>query len=407
MTKIKLHHPGPQVSGVFQIPGSKSETNRLQILRKLYFPELQILNPSLSNDSKVLEQQLATDGVNKNVGDAGTAMRFLTAYASAVPGLRTRISGSPRMHDRPIGVLVKALRKLGAVISYEHTEAYPPLTILGNKLQSKPLEIDAGISSQFISALIMIGPTVTGGLQLNLKGKGVSRPYINMTVGMMKDLGFEITVEGNVIRIPEGAGSATGAVAVGGDWSAASYWYLIACLASDADLRLKGLELSGLQGDEAVKEFFEPLGVSSFSDKGEVALKKGPQKDTPNEIDLLATPDLAQTLIVALAAQDRRVTIRGLQTLRIKETDRLRALKIELEKAGAEIQITEDSLTIKHGIRSVNGITFDTYGDHRMAMAFAPLALLDPIVINEPEVVEKSYPVFWSDLEAAGFALST
>lgn len=407
MTKIKLHHPGPQVSGVFQIPGSKSETNRLQILRKLYFPELKILNPSLSNDSKVLERQLATNEVNKNVGDAGTAMRFLTAYASAVPGLRTSISGSPRMHERPIGVLVEALRELGATISYELTESYPPLTILGNKLQSKPLEIDAGISSQFISALIMIGPAVTGGLQLILKGVGVSMPYINMTIGMMRDLGFEITLDGNVIHISEGAGNATATVAVGGDWSAASYWYLIACLASDADLRLKGLELSGFQGDEAVKDLFEPLGVRSSSGKGEVVLNKGPQMDTLNEIDLLATPDLAQTLIVALAAQDRRVTIRGLQTLRIKETDRLQALKIELEKTGAEIQITEDSLEIKRGIRSVNGITFDTYGDHRMAMAFAPLALLDPIAINDPEVVEKSYPAFWSDLEAAGFALST
>src|SRR5690606_10461484 len=313
--------------------------------------------------------------------------------------------GSERMHQRPSGILVEALRQLGAKITYLKNDGYPPLKIEGDELAGGDLEIDGPVSSQFISALMMIGPGMRQGLQLKLKGFSVSAPYIYLTANIMRRLGFEVKLEGGNISIPHQKVKGTPRMIVEPDWSAASYWYAIALLANKAEIYLPGFRQHSLQGDAFVSGLFEPLGIQSLFIGSGFRLKKGEVKQQKFAINLIHNPDLAQTMAVVFAAKNLPAKITGLQTLRIKETDRLQALKTELEKTGAEIEIGDDFLEVKKGVQTLEGVTFDTYEDHRMAMAFAPLALLAPVTINNPEVVAKSYQSFWEDLKNVGFVV--
>ncbi len=406
MEILNLSHPTKKIIGKIQVPGSKSESNRLLLLKYLYFPNLDIGRLSDSRDSMYMERGLNEKGNDINVGDAGTAMRFLAAFYSTQGGREVMLSGTERMHQRPIGILVDALRKLGADIQYIEKEGYPPVKIKGAELEGGTLEIDGSVSSQFISALMMIGPGMRAGLTLKIKGFSVSTPYIYLTANLMRRLGFEVSVSGEEVTIKSLIPKSPKTFPVEPDWSAASYWFLMALLAEKAEIYLPGFRQYSLQGDAFVSGLFDPIGVESHFIGSGFRLKKGVQSQERFSMNLIHNPDLAQTLAVAFVAKNIPARISGLQTLRIKETDRLAALKTELEKTGAVIEIGDDYLEIKSGLQKLEGITFNTYEDHRMAMSFAPLALLAPISITDPGVVAKSYQSFWADLEKVGFKLS-
>lgn len=409
MDSIKLSHPTGKVIGKIQVPGSKSEANRLLVLRQLYFPNLEIKGLSSSRDTHILTRLLIDYNKNNklNAEDAGTAMRFATAFLASQEGQWT-LSGSERMHERPIGILVESLQKLGAEIEYLDEEGFPPLKITGQKLAGGEIEVDGSQSSQFISALMMIGPAMEEGLKIYIPGFSVSTPYIYLTANIMRKLGLKVTVLGEEIIIPpkDQELMAPQTFSIEPDWSAASYWYLIALLADKAEIYLPGFHQYSLQGDSFVANLFAPLGIDSHFIGAGFRLKKAEIKQSEFDINLVHNPDLAQTMAVAFAATGLKARIKGLQTLRIKETDRLQALKTELEKTGAEIEIGEDYLKVNKGVQYVKGICFKTYNDHRMAMALAPLALLGEIEIENPQTVQKSYGSFWQDLEKVKFAIA-
>ena len=401
--KVKLSHPSKKVRASAHIRGSKSENNRALILKALYFPELELKNESNSRDTQLLKAALASKEEIVDIKDAGTAMRFSTAFFAVQEGRVTRLQGTERMHQRPIGILVDALRALGADIQYADKEGYPPLLIHGKKLEGGELELDASVSSQFISALMMIAPSLEKGLQLRWNGLSVSAPYIYMTANIMERMGFEVKIASSGLEVKPGVGKPPKYFTVESDWSSASYWYLMAALAEDAEIFMKGYREVSFQGDAAVRGYFQSLGVANHFIGAGYRLSKSGETLKLVKLNLIEQPDLAQTLAVACAALHQKVLFTGLQTLRIKETDRLLALKTELEKTGAKITIGDDFLEVTEGITSVEGVSFDTYHDHRMAMAFAPLALLGEITINDPDVVNKSYPNYWEDLKGAGF----
>lgn len=403
--KITLTHPSKKIRAASNILGSKSENNRALILKALYFPELELQNQSNSRDTQLLTTALATKNEVVDIKDAGTAMRFSTAFFSVQEGRVTRLQGTARMHQRPIGILVDALRTLGANIEYAEKEGYPPLLIKGKKLEGGALQLDASVSSQFISALMMIAPSLEKGLQLSWNGLSVSAPYIYMTANIMERMGFEVKIAANGLEVKPGLGKKPSSFIVESDWSSASYWYLMAALATESEVFMKGFRQVSFQGDAAVKGYFNALGVEHEYIGAGYRLHKSAEAPKLKKLNLIEQPDLAQTLAVACAALQQKVLFTGLQTLRIKETDRLLALKTELEKTGAKITIGDDFLEVTEGIKSVEGVAFDTYHDHRMAMAFAPLALLGKITINDPDVVNKSYPNYWDDLRGAGFVV--
>ena len=406
ITRYRISHPDRRLVGRVSIPGSKSESNRLLILKNLYFPDLKVSGLSDSDDTSTMKTCLADRGNFIHVADAGTVMRFLTAFFAIREGREHVLMGSRRMHERPIGNLVEALQSLGAEIRYLEKEGYPPLKIFGRRLEGGEVALDAGISSQFISALMMIGPSLSQGLKINLKGLSISAPYIYMTANLMRRLGFVVRVSDNRVEVPPEIPQPPENFQVEPDWSAASYWYLLALLAEKAEIYLPGFNQYSLQGDAMVGGLFEPIGVSSHFIGSGFRLHKNEERETMAHINLLHNPDLAQTMAVAYAALDIKAEITGLQSLRIKETDRLLALQKELARTGAEVEIGQDFLKINAGVRKVSGIEFDTYGDHRMAMALTPLALLGEIVINSPEVVGKSYQSFWEDLRNVGFNIN-
>ena len=406
MKKLSLQHPTRRIIGKIQVPGSKSEANRLLILKHLYEPGLQIGNLSQSRDTAYLLGALENGPSDVvDVGDAGTAMRFLTAYYAIRPEAKVELRGTDRMHQRPIGVLVDALRHLGASIEYLQKDGFPPLRIRGRPLVcTEEIAVDTSVSSQFISALMMIGPAVEGGLRLSFRGLSVSAPYVYLTARLMRQLGFNLRIYGNGLEVMPGREkNALEQITVEPDWSAASYWFLLALLADKSEIYLPGFRQHSLQGDSYVSSLFEPLGVQSHYIGSGFRLKKRAADKDEFSFNLLHNPDLAQTIAVALAAKNYRGSIAGLQTLRIKETDRLAALKTELEKTGAIIEIGDDYLEVKRGVQKVEGLLFNSYDDHRMAMALAPLALMGQITIEDPEVVQKSYGNFWQDLEKVKF----
>ncbi len=404
MSSVRLSHPTGKIIGRINIPGSKSETNRLLILKQLHFPKLRILNVSNSRDTQILQQALADNSDVINVGDAGTAMRFLTAFLAIQDKKKTLLKGSKSMYKRPIGILVDALRQLGAEINYLEEEGFPPLEIIGKKLQGNTVEIEDSVSSQYITALMLIAPSLQGGLEIILRGLSVSTPYTYLTANLMRRLSFKVKMDRNRLMVEPFVPETPELFVVEPDWSAASYWFSMALLARKAEIYLPGFKQHSLQGDAFVAELFKPLGVESHFIGSGFRLRKR-EVDLPEEfkINLIHNPDLVQALAVALVAKNIPSHISGLKTLKIKETDRLIALKNELEKTGAVIETGKDYLKIHKGIRRLEEVVFDTYNDHRMAMSLTALALLFPIVIHNPEVVEKSYQSFWEDMKRINF----
>lgn len=395
------------------ITGSKSETNRLLLLQAL-FTNISLQNTSNSDDSEVMQKALVANSQlptsNSQLVDihhAGTAMRFLTAYFAVKEGAEVVLTGSQRMQERPIKVLVEALQQLGAKITYEKEEGYPPIRISGQKITQSKVSIPANVSSQYISALSLVAPSLQNGIEINLVGTITSIPYIKMTLALLDDLGIENSFEGNTIKVSPKKEVPTKTMVVESDWSSASYFFSLVALSNKASIALNSYKKNSLQGDSALVEIYQKMGVSSCFDGTTLHLAKIENFDYKDvNFDLNNTPDIAQTIVVTCLGLGIGCHLTGLHTLKIKETDRLEALKIELTKLGADISVTNDSLTLRASKIITPNVAIATYNDHRMAMAFAPLAIKVPIVINNAEVVSKSYPDFWEDLKNIGFLVS-
>ena len=407
--KIKLQRSEINTNAEITITGSKSESNRLLVLQALY-PEIKIENLSNSDDSQLMQKALqSVDGL-VDIGHAGTTMRFLTAYFSAQNGKELTLTGSNRMQERPIKVLVDALLKLGAEITYLNDHGYPPLRIKGKEISASKVSVPASVSSQYISALLLIAPSLKNGLELSLEGEMTSVPYINMTLALLNDVGIDSYFEENMIKVfPINGLTDQKIITVESDWSSASYFYsLIALSELGTQITLSFYKPNSLQGDSILAEIYKAFGVDTkFKNNSVILGKKSKHKYTSFQFELNDAPDLAQTIVVTCLGLSVACQLNGLQTLKIKETDRLEALKKEIEKLGAKITVTEDSLTLESSSSLISNVDIDTYHDHRMAMAFAPLALKTSLQINDANVVSKSYPDFWADLRQIGFTLTT
>ena len=392
-----------------QITGSKSESNRLLLLQALY-PEINIENVSNSDDSQLMTKALASKEQVIDIHHAGTAMRFLTAYFAIQNNRETVITGSKRMKERPIKILVDALNQLGADISYKENEGFPPLLIKGKQLTKHKVSLDSNVSSQYISALLLIASKLENGLELTLKGKITSVPYINMTLSLLSQLNIETKFEGNVITVkPLQEKVKPKTLAVESDWSSASYFYSTVALAVVGTvIEISSYKKDSLQGDSALSKIYKSFGVATTFIENTVLIEKTAivNSDTSIEFDLANSPDIAQTIAVTAFALGLESNLTGLHTLKIKETDRLEALKTEIEKLGGKVKITKESLHLKASNKIKENVVIATYNDHRMAMAFAPLALKVPIEIEDYMVVSKSYPTFWDDLKQLGFKMN-
>lgn len=385
------------------ISGSKSESNRLLILQKL-FPKLSIHNLANAKDTVVLQKALNSSKENIDIGHAGTAMRFLTAYFSTQIDNEVVLTGSERMQKRPIKILVDALRDLGAKIDYVNEEGFPPLRIKGKKITKNTVQINGNVSSQYISALLLIATSLENGLEIVLKGEITSRPYIEMTLSLLKEIGIKTEWKASIIKVNPIKKIDSNVIIVESDWSSASYFYSFVALKKESKIILNSFKNKSLQGDKALIEIYKNFGVqTSFKNDGMVLEQlKNFQLKKHITLNLIKTPDIAQTIAVTCFGLGISCDLTGLHTLKIKETDRLEALKNELEKFDAEIKITEDSFHLRCSGKLENKtkeININTYEDHRMAMAFAPLSLITPLMIKNAEVVNKSYPNFWKDLE--------
>ena len=398
MIKHLPHHKG-SISGEVSVSGSKSESNRMLILQSL-FPNLSLKNLSNSDDTKYLQKALKGDASVVDISHAGTAMRFLTAYFSARQGREVILTGSERMQNRPISILVEALGTLGADIEYVKKEGYPPLKIKGKKFDQTRVSIQGNVSSQYISALLLMAPGLDKGLEIELLGMITSVPYINMTLSLLKDLGISYQWEGNVIRVQPKKSIEETEMTVESDWSSASYFYSLVALSDRGQVTLSSYKENSLQGDSSLVEIYKHFGVETLFGEHTITLVKKPKEPGGLILDLSNSPDLAQTIVVSCFGAGIACDLSGLHTLKIKETDRLVALKQELEKLGAEISITDKSLHLKPRTVIKKNVSIETYDDHRMAMAFAPLCLKVPITINDAEVVTKSYTDFWKDFES-------
>lgn len=385
------------------VTGSKSETNRLLLLKAL-FPNITLANTSNSDDSEVMEKALKGDDAIVDIHHAGTAMRFLTAFFAVNEGREVVLTGSQRMQERPIKVLVEALGQLGAQISYEKEEGYPPIRIKGQKITASKVSIPANVSSQYISALSLVAPKLENGIEITLVGDITSVPYIKMTLALLNDLDIQTSFEGNVIRVYPKQQVESKVMTVESDWSSASYFFSLVALADTASIALTSYKENSLQGDSALVEIYKQMGVNSRFENNTLILEKQADfKFGTVNFDLNNTPDIAQTIVVTCFGLGIGCHLTGLHTLKIKETDRLEALRIEMTKLGANISVTNDSLTLVPTEKINHNVTIATYNDHRMAMAFAPLALKVPIIIENAEVVSKSYPDFWEDMKKLGF----
>ena len=416
MSSVVISHPTKVVNGTVNLPASKSIANRLLLMKAVAgFKDLEIHNLSNARDTQILNGILSDLGSTNtiDVHDAGTVMRFLTAYLSCLEG-EWVLTGTERMQQRPIGALVNVLRNLGADIEYLNNENYPPLKISGKKLKGGRIDIDGSISSQFISALLLISPLFTEPLELHIKNELVSTPYVDMTLKLMKQWGANYTWKENIISVNNTPyKKPTGNVFVESDWSAASYFYSILSLAKEGQITMPHLFKNSLQGDSICTQLYNDLGVyTEFTNDG-VIFKKTNHTTNKFEYNFLNCPDIAQTMAVSCAAKNIETNLQGLQTLSIKETDRIFAIKTELEKFGMEVLTTAHSIKINPSQISnltsqISNLTsqISTYKDHRMAMSFAPLALcFDKIEIENQAVVEKSFPHFWNELQKIGFVI--
>lgn len=405
---IQLHKSEIKTKSKLTITGSKSESNRLLLLKALY-PELEIENVSNSDDSKVMQKALVSIEPTVDVHHAGTAMRFLTAYFAQQMGREVLLTGSERMKERPIGILVEALNQLGAEISYLETHGCPPLKIKGKYLVKNKVTLKANVSSQYISALLLIASSLENGLELTLEGKITSVPYINMTLDLLSQLGIKTTFKDQVIKVkPKQSGLLCDVLTVESDWSSASYFYSIVALSpKGTEVELSSYKKNSLQGDSVLEDIYKAFGVQTTYDNQSIRLKKVKDINVDTvEFQLNNSPDIAQTIAVTCLGLGIQCHLTGLHTLKIKETDRLVALQNELQKLGAKVDITDDELTLHANSTLHNEVSIATYNDHRMAMAFAPLALKTNLYIEDHMVVSKSYPTFWEDLKTLGFKFS-
>jgi|TARA_B110000858_G_scaffold44709_1_gene51219 3-phosphoshikimate 1-carboxyvinyltransferase len=388
------------------ISGSKSESNRLLILQNL-FSEISIENLSDSDDSIHMQHALSTKDELVDIGHAGTAMRFLTSYFAVKIGREVVLTGSERMQNRPIEILVNALKDLGADISYEAKVGYPPIRIKGKNSIKEKVQINGNVSSQYISSLLLIASKLKKGLEIELVGKITSIPYINMTLSLLNQLTIETSFEGNIIKVFPKESIQKQTVVVESDWSSASYFYsIIASAAIGSSIKLSAYKEESLQGDSCLAEIYTHFGVVTIFGKDCIILKKeGKTNAETLAINLKNAPDIAQTIAVTCFSEGISCNLTGLHTLKIKETDRLEALKEELTNLGALISVTNDSLHLKRSSEINQNIAIKTYNDHRMAMAFAPLALKVPIKILNAEVVTKSFQKFWDDMQQIGIKI--
>lgn len=399
-----LQHSKINPSTDITITGSKSESNRLLLLKAL-FTNLEINNVSNSDDSQYMLKALKSDDSTVDIHHAGTAMRFLTAYFATLEGKTTLLTGSQRMQERPIKILVDALRELGADIEYDKEEGYPPLRITGKTLKNDEVRLKANVSSQYISALLLMATKLKNGLKLHLDGKITSVPYINMTLSLLNQIGVETSFEGQLIQVKPYLDTVSKTLTVESDWSSASYFYSIIALSPvGTQINLSTYKKDSLQGDAVLQAIYKQLGVTTTFEGSNINLKKTTTQlpDCLN-LDLANAPDIAQTIVVSCLGLQVNCNLTGLHTLKIKETDRLEALKNEINKFGTAIEITNDSLHLLNPKLLTPNAIIETYNDHRMAMAFAPLALRTEFSIKEAEVVSKSFPDFWENLKQLGF----
>ena len=407
MSTIQISGSSLSANFSIELTGSKSETNRLLLLAALY-PNLTLLNDSNAHDVSVMKKALQLNSGTVDIHHAGTAMRFLTAYFSVTEGAEVLLTGSDRMKQRPIALLVDALRALGATIEYRGEEGYPPLHIKGAILSHSSVSIAANVSSQYLSALCLVGAKLPEGLEIELIGSITSLPYLNMTLQLLERIGISAQLEDSRIRIAPKSEIEPISLAVESDWSAASYYYSIVALSKlGTKATLSTLREDSLQGDRVLSTIYKDFGVSTRFDDGKVIIEKvsEPLSQTLS-YDLIDAPDIAQTIAVTAAGLQVDCYLTGLHTLPIKETDRLASMKCELEKVGASVNIDAESLLVFGQKAKLQSASIATYNDHRMAMAFAPLAILIPLTIEESFVVEKSYPDFWKDLSSIGYQVS-
>ena len=409
---MKLAITNTNIQGVVNLPASKSESNRALIIEALLGKSDLINNVSAAADSQTLVnilRQFSNGENNFDVGPAGTTMRFLTAFFTTQKGAQV-LTGSARMNDRPVGVLVDALRSLGASIDYLGKENYPPIRINESNIAGGEVEIEGEVSSQYISALMLIAPTFRNGLNIKLLNNLVSKPYIEMTAKLMQEFGAIVKFENSSIWV-ENVSYFSNKCYVESDWSAASYWYEILSFAKSGKISLEGLKRDSLQGDSVITDLFKSFGIKTeFGSSGIVLRKVDIELPQYFEYDFTMCPDLAQTAAVTCLGLGIEAKLTGLKTLKIKETDRILALQNELEKLGAEIECGNDWMKINTLELSTfnfeNSPQIETYQDHRMAMAFAPLAIkVGSLKIDNPSVVVKSYPTFWQDLQSVGFLM--
>ncbi len=419
MNVLRVNKPDQALKGTVRLPASKSISNRLLIIRALSGNDFKIDNLSQSEDTILLENILAEikasenkKGITElNTANAGTAMRFLTAYLSMKPG-RWVLTGSSRMKQRPIGILVDALKPLGASIEYLGSLGFPPLLINGRILKGGEIVLDPGISSQFVSAMLMIAPKIPGGMVLHLFGHPVSYPYVNMTMQLMAACGVNVTKAKSYIKVPESVYRQQD-FSVEADWSAAAFWYEAAALSDEVDLFLTGLKKDSLQGDSVIADLFTCFGIHTEYMETGIRLTRSSERRKNCTFNFADYPDIAPSVITTCAVLGMAGKFEGLKNLKIKETDRIVALQNELAKLGINIETSnagDFSFKLEFApdqIKLPPGVRFGTYEDHRMAMTFAPLAIRSgEVLIEEPEVVSKSYPGFWTDLQSLGFELT-
>ena len=404
---FEISKKSKSVVGALNISGSKSESNRLLALRAFtsYF---EIKNISDSDDTKVMMSAINSNQEKIDIGHAGTAMRFLTSYFSSIKNSSVILTGSKRMRERPISILVDALRELEVNITYLENEGYPPIRINGRVINKKRVNLPANVSSQYISSLMMLGVSLQNGLVINLSTEITSLPYIEMTKKIIERIGGNVKLQSNQILINSLSNKKIPTQLVESDWSSASYFYSIVALSDLSDLTLNTYYEKSIQGDTKLVEIYKNFGVKTTFTGNRIHLSKSNLKiEKKISLDLSNNPDLAQTIVVTCLGLGVDCDLYGLHTLKIKETDRLKALKSEIEKFGVDkIEITENSLHLENKSPLKSNISIETYDDHRMAMSFVPLSLLNPIKINDPLVVTKSYVSFWDHLEKLGFEIS-
>ncbi len=392
------------IQGSVCISGSKSESNRLLLLRA-YTSYFKIFNLSDSDDTQLMISAIESDKKEINIGHAGTAMRFLTSYFSSISKNEKVLTGSKRMGQRPISILVDALKDLGCDIEYIEKKGFPPLKINGKNILSNSVTLPANVSSQYVSSLMMLGVSLKNGLKIILSSNITSVPYLLMTKKMIERIGGIVKIQEREIFIEPFKEKTISEQFVESDWSSASYFFSLAALSSSVNLTLSKFSKHSLQGDSKLVDIYKMFGIETIFKDDQIILKKN-KISLPKNIhfDLRDNPDLAQTIIITCLGLGVNCTLEGLHTLKIKETDRLVALKNEIEKFEVDrVEITENSITLQNNSNLKHDVTIDTYNDHRMAMCFTPLSLLVPININNPEVVTKSYVNFWNDLESLGF----